>query len=96
MSAPGPAHGPEPIDHVRLQPDQALAALVGLVLVADRAERERCGYRLEGGLGDGDLDHGRFRRVLMDTTLAASASPSRKAAHSSITGRRLSSMSERA
>jgi hypothetical protein len=40
--------------------------------------------------------HGRFRRAPMDTTLAAvSVSPSRNAAHSAITGRRLSSMSLR-
>jgi hypothetical protein len=54
-------------------------------------------------LADGDADYGRFWREPMDTTLAeltlalaaASASPARKAAHSSITGRRLSSVSLR-
>jgi hypothetical protein len=42
---------------VVLKPDQALAALVGRVLVADAADREGGGYRFEGGFGDGDADH---------------------------------------
>jgi hypothetical protein len=45
--------------------------LVGLVLVAHAASRERGGDRVEGGLRDRDADHGRFRREPMDTTLAA-------------------------
>jgi hypothetical protein len=34
------AHGPEAVDHGRLQPDQAFVLLVDLVLIADGAERE--------------------------------------------------------
>jgi hypothetical protein len=34
-----------------VQPNQTLAALVGCVLVAHRPQRQRGGYRLEGGLG---------------------------------------------
>jgi hypothetical protein len=93
----------EATDNRTIQPDQALAALVGLVLIADRPERQRFGYRLKRGRADRDADHGRFWREATDTTLAelalalaaASASPARKAAHSSITGRRLSSVSLR-
>ena len=35
----------------------SLAAIIGPVLVPDAPERERLGYRLKGGLGDGDADH---------------------------------------
>ena len=53
-----PAHGPQTGDDGDMvQPDQALAALVDLVLITHAAERERGGNRLEGGLGDGDADH---------------------------------------
>ena len=51
------SHGLEAADHDVVQPDQAFAALVGCVLVADRPQRQRCGYRVERGLGNGDLDH---------------------------------------
>ena len=40
-----------------LQPDVALAPLVGLVLDGHAAERERGEYRVEGGGGDRDADH---------------------------------------
>jgi hypothetical protein len=43
--------------HRGLQPDMALAPLVGLVLLAHAAERERCGYRLERLDADRDADH---------------------------------------
>jgi hypothetical protein len=42
------ALGTEPIDHVRLKPDEALAALVGLSLVAHAAERELIAMRTCG------------------------------------------------
>src|ERR1700722_1491518 len=45
-----------------------LAAFVRLVLVADAAERECGGYRLERGLGDGDADHGGSSRARMSLT----------------------------
>ena len=45
------AQGPQPVDHVRLKPDQALALLVGLVLEANTTERQRPGDRLETRLG---------------------------------------------
>src|SRR5208282_1324794 len=45
----GPANGRKTVDDGRLDPDQALALRVQLGLVADAAERERGGYRLEGG-----------------------------------------------
>jgi hypothetical protein len=48
---------------------------------------------LEGGFGDGDLDHGRFRLPLIATTLE-SASPDKNDAHRSITGLLRSSMSD--
>jgi hypothetical protein len=41
-----------------VEPDQPLAALVDLILVADAAEWEGPGYRVERGSGDADLDHG--------------------------------------
>jgi len=40
-----------------VQPDQAFAALVGCVLVADAAERERSGNRLERLDADRDANH---------------------------------------
>jgi hypothetical protein len=40
-----------------VQPHIALASLVGLVLVADAAERERPGNRLERLDADRDADH---------------------------------------
>jgi len=43
--------GPRRALSLTLDPDRELALRVGL-----GAERERSGYRLEGGLGDGDLD----------------------------------------
>ena len=49
-----PPHRAEPIRHRVLKPDQALARLVGLGLVAHAAERERPGNRLERLDGDGD------------------------------------------
>jgi hypothetical protein len=48
--------GPEPIRHHVLKPDQALAPLVGLGLVAHAAEREGGADGLVGGLRDGDPD----------------------------------------
>ena len=36
-----PAHGAQPVDHGGVEPDQAIALLVGRVLEADVAERER-------------------------------------------------------
>jgi hypothetical protein len=48
-------HGLEAADHGVVQTNEAFAPLVGLVLIADAAERERSGYRREGGFGDGDL-----------------------------------------
>jgi hypothetical protein len=57
-------HRAEPIRHRVLNPDQALARLVGLGLTAYAAEGERPGYRLERLDADGDLDHGRISRGL--------------------------------
>jgi hypothetical protein len=51
------AHGPETVDHPGLKSDHALAALVGLVLVADATQRQGRGYGLERGWRDGDADH---------------------------------------
>jgi hypothetical protein len=64
-----PAHRAEPIRHRVLQPDQPLAALVGLGLVIHAAERERPGYRLEGGGCDGDADQGVFAIARIDCNL---------------------------
>ena len=44
----------------RVEPDQALALLVGFSLVADAAQRERVNDSVEGGGGDADADHGRY------------------------------------
>jgi hypothetical protein len=83
------SHRAEPIRHRVLNPDGALAALVGLVLVAHRAKRERPGYGLER-LG-GDADHAAQR--LIGTTFESA--PDRNAAQSDITLRRSSSISSR-
>jgi hypothetical protein len=48
---PDPPSRPEPIHHRGLQPDQALATLIGLGLDGHAAERERPGNRLEGNSG---------------------------------------------
>jgi hypothetical protein len=53
----GAAHGGEFVDDGRLQPNEPLALRVELRLVADRAEGECGGDRVEGGGGDGDADH---------------------------------------
>ena len=44
-------------DDMRLKPGVALAPLVGLVLIAHAAKRERGRNRVERGLGNRDLDH---------------------------------------
>ena len=41
----------------------AFAPLIGLVFAAHRPQRQRGGYRLEGGGGDGYADH--FERPLL-------------------------------
>ena len=41
------AHSPETVDHVGRQPDESLAALVDVILVAHAAERKRGAERLE-------------------------------------------------
>jgi hypothetical protein len=56
VALPRTAHGPESIDHCRLKPDVALARVVGFVLIAHAAERERGADRIEGGLADRDAD----------------------------------------
>jgi hypothetical protein len=48
------------VDDRVLEPDEALAVIVRLVLEADRAEQQRGGEGVEGGGGDGDADHARF------------------------------------
>jgi hypothetical protein len=52
----GPPHRAEPIHDRVLEPDQAFALLVDLVLVAHAAERERPGNRLERLDADSDAD----------------------------------------
>jgi hypothetical protein len=51
-------HGPETGDDGVVEPNQSAALIVCLVLEADIAERERCGYRVERGFADGDADDG--------------------------------------
>jgi hypothetical protein len=57
VALPRTAKRTQPVDHVRLEPDQALDLLVERVLVAHGPERQRFGYRLERGLSDRDADH---------------------------------------
>jgi hypothetical protein len=45
------------VSYIRLETYQSLAMLVGRVLVADAAERERFGDRVERGLGDRNAYH---------------------------------------
>jgi hypothetical protein len=71
---------------------QALPIRATMRMHAFAAQQQREGYCLEGGRGDRDPDHDSFRLPLRATTLVASASPDRNAAHASITGRRLSSI----
>ena len=52
------AQSPEAVDHIRLEPDQPLALLVDLVLIAHGPERQSFGYRVERGVRDRDADHG--------------------------------------
>ena len=53
----GSAQRAQPIEDIARQPDQPLAVLVHLVLEAHVAKRQCSGYRVKGGLGDGNADH---------------------------------------
>jgi hypothetical protein len=57
--SPGPQR-PEPVNHTRLEPDIALAVLIGRVLVADGPERQGRRDCVERGLSDRNADHGRL------------------------------------
>jgi hypothetical protein len=57
------SHRAEPIRNSGIEPNQALAALVGLVLVTDAAEREGPGYRLERLGADRDPDQFEWRML---------------------------------
>ena len=53
-----PAQSPEPVDHRARQPDIALALVVDSRLEVDAAKGHGSGDRVEGGLSDGNADHG--------------------------------------
>ena len=53
-----------------LQPDEALAALVGVGFVANAAQRQGGGYRLERLSGDGDADNAALSSGTADPVLA--------------------------
>ena len=76
-----------------VQPDEDLAGLAPLNLVAHAAERQCCGDCVVGLGGNGDADQDRFRRSAMDTTSAGVGK--QKDAHASMSSRRLSSESLR-
>jgi hypothetical protein len=58
-SLPVAPHGAQPVDNRPFEPNQALTLLVGLVLIADAAEREGPRYRLERLDADRNADHAR-------------------------------------
>src|SRR5271166_6398338 len=88
------SHGVQLAHDGLLKPDEMLAAC-GPFGIGDSVLRQGLGDGVEGRLRDGEPDHDRSRLPLKATTLA-SASPSMQACHACITGRRRSSMSERA
>src|ERR1700677_164699 len=51
------AHGLEFGDGRMVEPNQPLALLIGLVLIADASERHGAGDGVKCGLADGDTDH---------------------------------------
>ena len=65
----GPAQRPQAVEDLRLQPDQSLPLFVGRVLISHRAQLHGRRDGVEGGLGDGDLDHATPR--LIGATLSA-------------------------
>ena len=71
------AQGPETGDHNRLNPCVALALRVGRVLVADIADRERSGNRLERLDADRDKDLARYMAA-MKASDAVNSSPCRR------------------
>lgn len=62
-----PAHRADPVDPDLVQPDGALAVLVGIGLDGHRAEREGGADRIEGSFGDGDADHYKLRMMTTAT-----------------------------